>query len=321
MVSWLVQDQRQMNHLEEWRQSCVDEQLIRLNVTPLMGDAPAQHLLYAEALSRRNDGRLSDGLLQRYAHVANGGWWCSGIDVLSGETDLWGCFKPDRPRQNPDNRKVIKYEHPPKVQTGIFALRVPLHLWERIAEKAAVPLTETDPDLDQPDLGFWQWLMTHPTVPLIITEGAKKAGALLTAGYAAIALPGVHNGYRTPRNGAGQRIGKSQLIPALAKLAHGQRHIFIAFDQDTKPKTVQQVNQAIQRLGFLLSQQRCCVKILQWDPQEGKGVDDLIAHQGSTYLDHCVDNALPLEIWKAQRLNRLTYDQGLDVNARYLPPI
>jgi hypothetical protein len=98
-----------MNHLEEWRQSCVDDQLIRLNVSPLMGDAPAQHLLYAEALSRRNDGRLAEGLLQRYAHVANGGWWCSGIDLLSGETDLWGCFKPDRPRQNFENSKLIKY--------------------------------------------------------------------------------------------------------------------------------------------------------------------------------------------------------------------
>lgn len=310
-----------MNHLEEWRQSCVDDQLIRLNVSPLMGDAPAQHLLYAEALSRRNDGRLTEGLLQRYAHVANGGWWCSGIDLLSGETDLWGCFKPDRPRQNFENSKLIKYEHPPKVQTGIFALRVPLHLWQRIAEKAQVPLDGTDWDEDQPDLGFWQWLMTHPEVPLIITEGAKKAGALLTAGYAAIALPGVHNGYRTPRNEAGQRIGKSQLIPALAKLAQGQRQIFIAFDQDHKPKTIQQVNIAIQRLGFLFSQQGCNVKILQWDHDHGKGVDDLIAAQGSGHLDRVIDQALPLESWKAQCLQRLTYDQGIEINARYLPTL
>ncbi|WLT39352.1 hypothetical protein NON20_07320 [Synechocystis sp. B12] len=61
-----------MNHLQEWRQSCVDDQLTRLNVTPLLGDAPAQHLLYAEALQRRNDGRVSDGLMKRYAHVARG---------------------------------------------------------------------------------------------------------------------------------------------------------------------------------------------------------------------------------------------------------
>ncbi|MEY2983587.1 MAG: hypothetical protein RLZZ568_204 [Cyanobacteriota bacterium] len=310
-----------MNHFEEWRQSCVDEQLIRLNVTPLMGDAPAQHLLYAEALSRRNDGRLSDGLLQRYAHVANGGWWCSGMDLLSGETDLWGCFKPDRPRQNPETSKLIKYEHPPKVQTGIFALRVPVHLWQRIAEKAAVPLTEADQQPDQPDLGFWQWLMTHPEVPLVITEGAKKAGALLTAGYAAIALPGVHNGYRTPRNEAGQRIGKSQLIPAVAKLASGQRHILIAFDQDHKTKTIQQVNLAIQRLGFLLSQQQCHVKILQWHHSAGKGIDDVIAAQGSPCVDRMVEQAVSLNAWKAQRLNCLTPDQGINVYGRYLPTV
>ncbi|UOO11427.1 MULTISPECIES: plasmid replication protein, CyRepA1 family [unclassified Synechocystis] len=310
-----------MNHLQEWRQSCVDDQLTRLNVTPLLGDAPAQHLLYAEALQRRNDGRVSDGLMKRYAHVASGGWWCSGIDLLSGEKDLWGCFKPDRPRQDGESSKTIKYEHPPKTPTGIFALRVPLHLWERIAAKAGVVLTEEDQDPDQPDLGFWQWLMGHPEIPLVITEGAKKAGALLTAGYGAIALPGVHNGYRTPRDDQGQRIGKCQLIPALGKLAAPGRQILIAFDQDSKPKTIQQVNLAIQRLGYLFSRQGCEVKVLQWEHHLGKGVDDVIAHQGSDYLQQLVGKALPLEIWKAQRLNRLTHSRGMEVEARYLPPL
>jgi len=37
-----------------------------------------------------------------------------------------------------------------------------------------------------------------PLHPLCITEGAK-AGALLTAGYAAIALPGVNGGYQCNR--------------------------------------------------------------------------------------------------------------------------
>ncbi len=321
MESCLVKTNGRMNHLEEWRQSCVDDQLIRLNVTPLMGDAPAQHLLYADALSRRNDGRVSDGLLQRYDHVADGGWWCAGIDLISGERDLWGCFKPDRPRQDWESSKTIKYEHPPKTQTGIFALRVPLHLWERIAERANVSLSPDDQDQEQPDFGFWQWLMGHPEIPLVITEGAKKAGALLTAGYAAIALPGVHNGYRTPKNDQGKRIGKSQLIPALGKLAVANRQILIAFDQDHKPKTVQQVNLAIQRLGYLFSRQRCEVKILEWDNCYGKGIDDLIASQGNDYLQQLVSKALPLEMWKAQRLNRLTHDRGMEVEARYLPEI
>ncbi|MGL5035168.1 MAG: DUF3854 domain-containing protein, partial [Microcystaceae cyanobacterium] len=234
-----------MNYLNEWQQSGVDDQLTQLNVISLAGRSPSEHLLYADTLPRRNDGRVSDGILKRYAHVEAGGWWCSGINLMTGEEDLWGCFKPENPRVDPQKGKVIKYEHPPFTQTGLFALKVPLHLWQRIAERAKLEVLPTDQDSEQPDLGFWQWLMNHPEVPLCITEGAKKAGALLTAGYAAIALPGVHNGYRTPKDENGKRIGKSHLIAPLQKLATGNREIYIVFDQDNKPKAIQSVQSAI----------------------------------------------------------------------------
>ncbi|MGB7441976.1 MAG: bifunctional DNA primase/helicase, partial [Coleofasciculaceae cyanobacterium] len=122
-----------MNHLLEWRASCVDDQLIRLNVTPLEGFCPSEYLLYSDAIPRRNDGRVSNYILKRYEHTQEGGWWCSGIDLLTGSDDLWGCFKPQQPRRSPSNQKLVKYEHPPKSPTGLFALRVPLHLWQRIA--------------------------------------------------------------------------------------------------------------------------------------------------------------------------------------------
>ncbi len=35
---------------------------------------------------------------------------------------------------------------------------------------------------------------------VVIVEGAKKAACLLSAGYAAIAIPGVNAGYRTPQD-------------------------------------------------------------------------------------------------------------------------
>ena len=178
-----------MNHLIEWEKSCVDDQLTRLNVTALEGVCPSEYLLYSDALPRRNDGRVSNHILKRYAHTEQGGWWCSGIDLLTGEDDLWGCFKPCHPRHSADQRKLIKYEHPPKTPTGIFALRVPLHIWQRIAARYDLKILPQDIDQNQPDLGFWQWLVNHPCIPLCITEGAKKAGALLTAGYAAIAIP------------------------------------------------------------------------------------------------------------------------------------
>ena len=310
-----------MNHLQEWQQSGVDDQLTQLNVSPLEGYSPSDYLLYAEDLPRRNDGRVTDGILQRYAHVEAGGWWCSGINLITGEEDLWGCFKPATPRRDRQRGKVIKYEHPPYVQTGVFALKVPFHLWQRIAERAGVSIVASDRDDSQPDFGFWQWLMNHPEIPLCITEGAKKAGALLTAGYAAIALPGVHNGYRTPRDETGKRIGKSHLIPPLKKLAVPQREIYIVFDQDQRPKTLQSVQTAIKQLGYLLQKQKCQVKIIRWDSQYGKGVDDLIASQGSTYFDQIYGQALSYDLWKAQSLNRLTYTPQVALNCRYLPTL
>ena len=44
--------------------------------------------------------------------------------------------------------------------------------------------------------GFRTWLAQQPQIPVIICEGAKKAACLLSLGYAAIALPGIFNGYR-----------------------------------------------------------------------------------------------------------------------------
>ncbi len=172
---------------------------------------------------------------------------------MTGDDDLWGCFKPKQPRLSYDQRKPIKYEHPPKTQTGIFALKVPLHLWKTIAQQYQVNFTSEMVDKTQSDWGFWQWVMDNPSLPLCITEGAKKAGALLTAGYVAIALPGINNGYRTPKDEQGNRVGKSHLIPQLQKLAIGGREIYLTFDQDSKPNTVKAVNKAIKKLGYLFT--------------------------------------------------------------------
>ncbi|MEA5470332.1 plasmid replication protein, CyRepA1 family [Spirulina sp. 06S082] len=314
------------NYLQEWQESCVDEQLTRLNVTALEGDRPYDYLFYADSIPRRNDGRIRNSLLERYQHLEDGGWWCSGIDILTGDNDLWGCFKPISPRVSLERHKPIKYEHPPQTSTGVFALKVPQHLWKSISERYNQPILSEDIDTEQPDAGFWQWLMKYPQIPLCITEGAKKAGALLTAGYAAIALPGVNGGYRVPRNEFGdspserlrQRIGKARLIPQLQKLAQNKRPIYIVFDRDTKPNTVKAVNAAIRQTGYLLSQQKCEVKVITWHPDWGKGVDDLISHKGLETFDRAYEIAPTLETWKAVAFNQLTYPAHYQFNCRYL---
>ena len=308
-----------MDRVREWKASGVSQELIDLNVVSLEGTSPAEYLLYSDSIPRRNDGRVSDRFLQLYAHTDAGGWWCSGIDVLSGEEDIWGCFKPNSPR-NSDN-KIIKYEHPPKAATGLFALKVPLNLWQTIAESAGVAIADADIKPKCSDLGFWQWLIDRPEVPLCITEGAKKAGALLSAGYSAVALPGINNGYRTPKDGNGKRIGKSHLIPQLAKLATPGREIYLVFDRDSKPQTIKAVNAAIKKTGYLLQKAGCKVKVVTWNSSLAKGVDDLIVDEGKESFAQAYQDALDLETWKAKSWTSLTYPADLEVNSRYLPEL
>ena len=308
-----------MNHIREWKASGVSEELTNLNVVSLKGTSPAEYLLYSNSIPRRNDGRVNERFLQRYAHTDAGGWWCSGIDVLSGEEDIWGCFKPDSPRNDAD--KIIKYEHPPKAATGLFALKVPLSLWKNIAASNKIEIADSDIKPQSSDLGFWQWLIEHPEVPLCITEGAKKAGALLSAGFSAVALPGINNGYRTPKDDNGKRIGKSHLIPQLAKLATPGRVIYLVFDRDSKPKTVNAVNAAIKKTGYLLQKAGCRVKIVTWKPNWGKGVDDLITNCGRECFIRAYEDALDLETWKAKSWTKLTYPLKIELDSRYLPEL
>jgi hypothetical protein len=310
-----------MNHVAEWKASCVDERLTQLNVVSLAGDSPSEYLLYSDSIPRRNDGRIGEGFLQMYAHTAEGGWWCSGIDLLTGKEDIWGCFKPDLPRYQDDSGKAIKYEHPPKTATGLFALKAPVPIWGKIADRYKIKLEATEIDYTLPDNGFWQWAIAHKELPICITEGAKKAGALLSAGYAAVALPGINNGYRTPKDELGNRIGKSHLIPQLQKLALPNREIYLIFDRDSKPNTVKAVNAAIKKTGYLLQQAGCKVKVVVWDEELGKGVDDLIANQGAATFDLAYDRALSLETWKANSWNRLTYTPQVKLDLAYLPDI
>ncbi|MDJ1174853.1 plasmid replication protein, CyRepA1 family [Roseofilum capinflatum] len=306
-----------MNHLLEWEASGVDRQLTQLNVIPLEGQTPYNYLLYADDLPRRKDGRLRANIMQRYQHLKQGGWWCSGINPLTGEDEDWGCFKPAQPRYA--EGKAIKYEHPPKTPTRLFALRVTQSIWQTIANRGNASLSAEEIQPERSDLGFWQWVKDNPSVPLCITEGAKKAGALLTAGYAAIALPGIHSGYRIPKNDQGRRISHPHLIPELQPFIAPNRPITIVFDQDSKPQTLRAVQSAIRRMGYLLQQAGCQVNIVTWNPQWGKGVDDLIASQGAAAFHQAYSQALPFDRWKATITQQLTHPRTLTLHERYFP--
>lgn len=308
-------------HLPEWIGSAVNPILVKLNVISLSGVEPYDRLLYGLPTSeRRNDGRLRDKWLKKYRHCESGGWWVSGIDVLDecfGD-DLWGQFKSDHPRLSFDRRKLIKYEAPPKQPTGIFALKVPLEIWQAIAFRYEIPLPEKIVVTEEGRaLGFWAWVIANPQIPLIITEGAKKAGALITANYVAIAVPGVCNGYRQPKDRNGRKNGEPTLIPQLKAFAQQDREIVFCFDHDTKSTTIKNVNTAIAKTGKLFVNEGCQVSRITWDYPE-KGVDDLIAARGSECFDQLYQQRSPLPKSDLFDLLDLAKYKPVKINQQYL---
>jgi Domain of unknown function (DUF3854) len=326
---WSVEDRISPEHRQELTtSSAIDPEIAALNFKSLSDNAVFDYLIYSDKISRRNDGRLRDGDMRRYDHLYNGGWYCSGINILTGEDSLWGCFKPNTPRIDESKGKPIKYEHPPKVDTEIFALRIPGRIWELISRRYDVALPENYQNL--PYSHFWRWVRDNTQIPVIICEGAKKAAAILSCGYVAVGLPGVRGGYRQPKNEYGEIVGAPCLIPQLAAMvaprtaegiAQEGRRIYFCFDADTKRTTIRDVNHALAKTAKLLTLRGCEVKVLAWLSAFGKGIDDVVAACGRDKFDEIYCNALSLEEWNTRQLKRLTYTPDLSLNQRYLGEI
>jgi hypothetical protein len=315
-------------------ESGIHPDLIKLNFFHLEGQVALDHLFISETLKRTNTGVVSHSILKRYRHVEEGGWWVSGVDVLNNYSeDLWGQFKPLQPRLSADKGKIIKYEAPPKHPTGIIALKVSQLLWHRIAELNNIPLILSSLNHNEhQEISFWSWVVNNPEIPLIITEGAKKAAALISLGYAAIALPGIFNGYRQPKDEFGRQTGLAKLIPQLQVFAQAGRKVYFAFDQDTKASTIANVNKAIAKTGKLFTKSGVEVKVIRWQeeglcgefssppctPRSAKGVDDLIVQNGADAFHQAYSQALSLSTWLIQTSVQLTYKANIQVNRRYL---
>jgi Domain of unknown function (DUF3854) len=305
----------QPQHSQEWLSSGVDEEIINLNVKSLEGTTPYEYLIYSPKISRRNDGRLRDGDLRKYRHIEHGGWWCNGIDPLDDYNPMMlGCFKPDRPRRDRNKiHKHIKYEHPYKEPTRAFFLQVPLKTWRLVSRYSGIDIPYED--LENPQ-GFWHWVWQR-NVPVVIVEGVKKAACLLTIGYAAIAIPGVNSGYRTPKDEEGNTTGKPFLIPDLKHFATEDRRVDICFDHDKKPETVQHVKTAIKRMGKLLAVEKCEVRVIEL-PGPEKGVDDFVVAQGEDAFNMLYHKAETLDIWQVKLLTLLTYQPAIQLDQKYL---
>jgi Domain of unknown function (DUF3854) len=187
-----------------------------------MGVFP-QHaqLLEGSAISvkvARARGYISVDTKTRFADtgIAKAGQSVPGLLIpihdVAGVVKLYQ-YRPDRPRLN-GSGKPIKYET--SVGRGLV-VDVPPPIRNRISD---------------------------PTLPLWITEGARKADAAVSAGLCCVAILGTY-GWRGS-NGQG---GKTALA-CWESIALNGRDVYLCFDSDVMTK--REVGQALDRLGQFL---------------------------------------------------------------------
>jgi putative DNA primase/helicase len=205
---------------EEFKASAIADDIAAINFrtwNPLNeNDLDEVFTLLVAEPEHRNNGTLAGRSQNDLANTLRSGGW-----IFEGHLGV--SVKPDLPRKNAEG-KVIKYESPrgtgnqrrtsvgfPDHESATRQRRTSVgfpdhesatrqqlfvpHVSIRIADQimAKVGAVREHPELLPPtaiDREFWGWFLSTE-LPLIITEGAKKAAALVSAGYAAIALNGV----------------------------------------------------------------------------------------------------------------------------------
>jgi putative DNA primase/helicase len=238
----------------------------------------------------RNNGTLAGRSQNDLANtLRSGGWIFQGYIGVS--------VKPDSPRKNAEG-KVIKYESPRGTgNQQLFVPRVSVRIASEIARKLGM-VRDLNPILasEAEDVGFWDWFLSTG-LPLIITEGAKKAAALVSAGYAAIALNGVWGWGTNEKDMFGEiergdrgeslKILNPELEPFL-----DDREIVLAFDRDDSPVTIRKVEAAKTRFREEMEGVVDGVTQLKWSGY--KGIDDFIAAKGAKALDKAYAKRLEL---------------------------
>jgi hypothetical protein len=243
---------------------------------------------------RRPSRRSMSGELwhldRRYRHLQAGGWRSLSAELPGlPRFDQW---KPDQARERYDKRgRSIKYEAPPSFPDGggMLLPQVPERCWRLICQRQELPF----PDAATVAAGFWPWAIATPGLQLLICEGWKKALAALSAGWAAVALPGVQMGRRVDAD------GRERLIEALQLLATGRRRWLIAFDAERKPSTARKVGAAAGALARALRSAGGRVEIARLPLLPGTektGLDDLLAVAGPEALAQALakTGALPV---------------------------
>jgi putative DNA primase/helicase len=233
-------------------------------------------------IDRQHNGQIKKATIDKVLRM-HGGWCITPSFGLADRRQInYFRFKPENPPADwKKPGKSQKYLGAVGDSPRAYLPNVPIEIWQKVADRYQV-LVDGD--------CFGTWLLSHSEIPVISTEGEKKALAALAAGYAAVSLPGIDCGYRSISEKEDGSEGRLELIPDLEALATNGRRILIAFDRDSSPKTVKRVQQARRKLAQLFADVGSETYSIKW-PEQFKGLDDFIFGAGQEALDRAFESA------------------------------
>jgi phage/plasmid-associated DNA primase len=228
----------------------------------------------------------------RYIEPVHGNWRGSG-EIKPARPLVFLVEKDGKGSRGKGKRKPAKYlSYPAGMPSTVGCLRVDLDTWQKIATRYGKEGDWRDwIKANRIDQGFWSWVLKNPDIPIIITEGAKKALSLLSAGYVGISISGVWNGME-------RQDGTQVLIECLPPFLSQGRDVFLAYDSDILEK--ESVRKALYRFGRVIldKHKQINLKVVEWEPGQGKGIDDFIALKGAKDLNTVIESARSFQDWR-----------------------
>ena len=272
-------------HLQDWQDAGVDIDLTKQTIRTIRGQKAVVELL-----------NLNPKFYKSYESTFSGGWVCRDI------------FKPDCPRFS--RGRIVKYEQP----IGKTPEPYLLEPTERIKHAIAAKYGVTPPSQNEP---FKDWVLANPQIEIVVCEGVKKAGCVMTQTHApTLALNGHTSAYVSDGD------------VRFAEYVHSDRTFIICFDNDQTKQASEQVAKSINGIKYRLNpisndgkekkpkvQPRAKLRVAQWFTPE-KGIDDVYAARGREAVVDIIDNAIAITEWCDLTNLKLGYKPDFQFNSK-----
>jgi predicted P-loop ATPase len=213
-----------------------------------------------------------------------------------------------------DSKRPYRYIAPKGIGDFPFFTSVPYTIRKIISQRFNIPIGGDPAESIPLEGSFWEWWSEYgyALMPLVITEGGKKALSLLSQGIPAIAIYGCSCGVRetTKTNKKGVAETSIEIKEVLKPFCKPFGRVIVALDNDSQAKksTYRKTEIAKNRLMVALKNEGCQPSRMVWSG-DYKGVDDLIV-ENSEHFEERFENTLypyPLDNLQLMELKLLTF--------------